>query len=52
MRASENGHKEVVKMLLKYGAKGDLQDEVCSTLMCPIGREFSYLDTFVCHMLH
>ena len=31
MRASENGHEEVVRMLLSAGANVDLQDEVSIT---------------------
>ena len=31
MEASENGHEEVVKMLLSAGAKPDLQDVVSGT---------------------
>ena len=31
MRASENGHEEVVRILLSAGAKVDLQDRVSST---------------------
>ena len=31
MRASRNGHEEVVRILLSAGAKVDLQDKVSST---------------------
>ena len=31
MRASENGHEEVVRILLSAGANVDLQDKVSST---------------------